>query len=87
MYDLFSDINAPGISPLKESKDYFWDVELLIDTKGETSSEMNKLKAVTVPQSLRNLDHYNYSTCYEKDALLQVPAQPFSPLLTPSHPC
>lgn len=61
-----------GISKLRPSEEYFGDIEQLL-RPGQVSEQMlNELKNVQISHPHLKLDHYNYKTTYEKDALVQV---------------
>ena len=70
--DFDSSTAKRDISPLKGSHSYFWDVELLLKPGDMSGEDIHKLKNVPMPDPKLKLDHYNYSTTFEKDALLQV---------------
>ena len=62
----------PGISKLKTPAEYFWDIEMLLGSAEVGVENLQKLKDTEISNPVQRLDHFNYRTSYEKDALLQV---------------
>jgi hypothetical protein len=62
----------PGISKLKAPADYFWDIEMLLSPNESRGEMLQTLKDTVVSDPVQRLDHYNYRTCFDKDALSQV---------------
>ena len=61
-----------GVSPLRDPSDYFWDVEMLMNSRSYSGESLKKLRTANIPECRMKLDRYTYRTSYEQDAFVQV---------------
>ena len=59
-----------GVSPLKDTGEYFWDVEMQMNSRSYSGESLKKLRTANIPECNIKLDRYTYRTSYEQDAFV-----------------